>query len=151
METIQYRNLLPGDFPAVMAIWQATENIGLSSADNPEALAGFLERNPVLSFVAMAGERQVGAVLCGHDGRRGAIYHLAVASSYRRKGVGKHLVNLCLHSLWEIGIERCHIHVYTQNQAGIDFWQQGGWFLRPELALLSIDVNPNPFQSLSIS
>ena len=147
METIQYRNLLPADFPAVSDLWQTTENIGLSSADNSEALVRFLERNPALSFVAMAGEHLVGAVLCGHDGRRGAIYHLAVASSYRRTGIGKQLVNLCLQALRENGIERCHIHVYAQNEVGINFWQQGGWFLRPELALLSIDVAPNPSQS----
>lgn len=140
METITYRNMLPDDFPAVMALWQSTANIGLSSADSPAALARFLIRNHGLSFVALVAELPVGAVLCGHDGRRGAIYHLAVVSSHRRQGIGQALVTSCLQALKQVGIERCHIHVYAENREGIAFWQKSGWFLRPELSLLSINV-----------
>lgn len=129
-----------GDFATVLALWQETENIGLSSADTPTSLAHFLTRNPGLSFVALDDLNLAGAVLSGHDGRRGAIYHLAVAQSYRRQGIGQQLVYSCLSALKKAGIERCHIHVYAQNQPGLTFWQKSGWFLRPELALLSIDI-----------
>ena len=28
-------------------------------------------------------------LFCGHDGRRGYIYHVAVDENYRRKGIGR--------------------------------------------------------------
>lgn len=69
------------------------EGIGLSNADSQENIAGFLERNPNLSFVAVANGKIIGTVLCGHDGRRGYIYHVMVSDAYRNQGIGKALVN----------------------------------------------------------
>jgi ribosomal protein S18 acetylase RimI-like enzyme len=128
------------DYESVMALWQQTENMGFSKADEPENIRFFLERNPGLCFCAWIEDQLIGAVLCGHDGRRGAIYHLAVDKVYREKGIGQQLVEHCLHGLHQAGIERCHIHVYAENKAGLAFWKKTGWFLRPELALLSKDI-----------
>lgn len=47
----------------------------------------------------------VGVILCGHDGRRGYIYHTAVNSDYRNKGVGKTLVEATLTEAKRIGFE----------------------------------------------
>ncbi|OJX38279.1 MAG: hypothetical protein BGO78_09725 [Chloroflexi bacterium 44-23] len=143
MTDILYQNMELADYPEVSALWKSTENIGLSAADQIDQIERFLVRNPVLSFVARQNRRLVGAVLCGHDGRRGAIYHLAVVDTHRRKGIGRQLVLRCLQALQSAGIERCHIHVYAQNQSGINFWQHESWFLRPELVLLSIDIDKN--------
>ncbi|MBW6471925.1 MAG: GNAT family N-acetyltransferase [Anaerolineaceae bacterium] len=130
-----------GDYPQLIDLWSNTENIGLSEADSPVNLDTFLQRNPGLSFVALKDEKIIGAVLGGHDGRRGAIYHLAVSKDYRNKGTGKQLLNHVTLAYAEIGIERCHIHVYADNQSGLDFWQKNGWFTRPELVLLSKDIS----------
>ena len=60
------------DYPAVTALWAATEGMGLSADDSAPAIARFLQRNPDLSVVALDAQGQLaGAVLCGHDGRRG--------------------------------------------------------------------------------
>jgi ribosomal protein S18 acetylase RimI-like enzyme len=135
-----YRHLTMDNFNDVTALWQNTENIGLSQADSYEQISKYLERNPELSCIALVNSVIVGAVLCGHDGRRGCIYHLAVDPHFRGFGIGKKLVNLCLDGLANAQIERCHIHVYADNQTGLDFWKNSGWFLRPELELLSIDI-----------
>ena len=137
---VTYRQLTMDDFNDVTALWQNTENIGLSQADSYEQITKFLERNPGLSFVALVQDRIAGAVLCGHDGRRGCIYHLVVTPQHRGFGIGRELVNLCLRGLAQAHIERCHIHVYAENQSGLAFWKNGGWFTRPELELLSIDI-----------
>ena len=134
------RELKIHDYQEVMKLWQNTENIGLSEADKIEAIESFLSRNPGLSFVAIDNSRIVGAILCGHDGRRGAIYHLAVDTKFRNLGIGAKLVTQCLEGLKSAGIERCHIHVYAENQFGLRFWQKEGWFLRPELRLLSYNL-----------
>ncbi|PKO06413.1 MAG: GNAT family N-acetyltransferase [Chloroflexi bacterium HGW-Chloroflexi-3] len=132
-----------GDYPQLIDLWRNTENIGLSKADSPVNLDAFLQRNPGLSFVILDDDKIIGTLLGGHDGRRGAIYHLAVNKEYRYKGYGKALLNHCLAAFADIGIERCHIHVYADNQSGLDFWQKHGWFTRPELVLLSKDIG-NP-------
>src|SRR5580692_3692620 len=88
------------DFDDVTALWQKTEGVGLNESDTREAIAIFLERNPGLSLIARDGRRKIiGAVLCGHDGRRGYLHHLAVASEHRRQGIGKTLVEACLSKL----------------------------------------------------
>lgn len=138
MNTI--RVLALEDYPQIIALWKKTENIGISHADSIDNLEVFLQRNPGLSFVAEDDHSIIGAVLGGHDGRRGAIYHLAVQKEYRGKNIGTSMLDHCLKGFKQIGIERCHIHVYADNLQGLKFWQKNGWFLRPELVLLSMDI-----------
>lgn len=140
MQIYTIREMTINDYEAVMALWKETENMGFSNADSRENIQLFLDRNPGLCFVAWKEETLVGAVLCGHDGRRGAIYHLAVKRSFRKSGLGKTLINHCLKGLETAGIERCHIHVYADNEDGLEFWQVTGWFLRSELKLLSKNI-----------
>ena len=77
------RPLVPGDFDAVRRLWAETEGLGKGPGDTTEALGRFVARNPGLSLVAEDGGAIVGVVLCGQDGRRGFIYHLAVAKAFR--------------------------------------------------------------------
>ena len=125
------------DYPAAYALWQATEGIGLSSADRPEAIARYLQRNPGLSFVVYWGDVLVGAVLCGHDGRRGYLHHLAVAPEHRHRGLGRLLVEHCLRALSRQGIAKCHLFVLRQNDSAIHFWRHLDWVERVELVVFS--------------
>ena len=68
------------DSAAAHALWQATEGMGLNAADSAANLAEFLDRNPGLSVVAEQDGKLIGTALCGHDGRRGFIHHLAVTA-----------------------------------------------------------------------
>ena len=124
-------------YEAVIELWTTTEGIGLSSADSREAIATYLERNPGLSLVALDGEILAGAILCGHDGRRGFIHHLAVNEGYRRQNLGRLLVERALAQLRQEGIQKCHLFVYEQNQEAISFWKQVGFTQRLELRLMS--------------
>ncbi|MEJ2749773.1 MAG: GNAT family N-acetyltransferase [Anaerolineae bacterium] len=125
------------DYPRVLAVWQASEGVGLSSADSRESITGYLARNPGHSFVAEVDGALVGAVLCGHDGRRGYIHHLAVHPDYRRRGIGRELTAHCLAALREAGIQKCHLFVFGENGNGRQFWQDIGWTERGELVLMS--------------
>ena len=125
------------DYADAYALWAETPGIGLSASDSPSSIAEFLQRNPGLSFVARESGRLLGTILCGHDGRRGYIHHLVVASSERRQGVGRRLVDRCLSSLANRGIIKCHLFVYADNKAGIAFWRRTGWTERIELAMMS--------------
>ena len=136
------RPFLPADIPAARALWQATPGVGLSSADEPDALAAFLARNPGTSLVAEADGRIVGTILVGHDGRRGLIHHLAVAADSRRIGLGRALVEAGLAALHKLGIEKCHLMAFTNNPEGSAFWTSIGANRRDDLALFSLSTAP---------
>ena len=122
---------------AALGLWSESEGIELGSSDSPEGLESFLTRNPGLSWVALDGGRLVGAALCGHDGRRGYIHHLAVATSERRSGIGQALAKQCLSGLRAAGIEKCHIFVFRANRFGELFWSPTGWQRRDDVQMFS--------------
>jgi len=128
------------DYHLAIDLWKSTPGMGLSSADSKENIAPFLKQNQGLCFVAFEGEHLIGTILCGADGRRGYLYHLAVAESYQKKGVGQELVTRSLKSLQERGIQKCHLFVYRENLEGIQFWKHVGWVLREELEIMSKEL-----------
>ena len=92
-------------YEQVYSLWENCDGIGLSSADSRPRIQIYLERNPGLSLIAHERQRVVGTILCGHDGRRGYIHHLAVLSAYRRQGIGRLLVDKSLATLQSLGIQ----------------------------------------------
>lgn len=128
------------DYEEMLALWQGMPGIGLSSADSKPELERFLSRNPGLSLVALDGERLVATVLAGHDGRRGYLYHVAVAPAYRRRGIGRALLDQCLTGLKSAGIEKSHLFVYDENEEAKRFWEKCGWVERHEIAVFSINL-----------
>ena len=138
--SIEIREMTIGDYDAVYALWAASEGIGLSDADSRDSIKRFLERNPRLSYVALDGDLLVGAALCGHDGRRGYIHHLAVAKSHQRRGIGRSLVGRMVYALLRIGIGKCHLFVFGDNRAAIEFWEKVGYSRRVELVMMSQQI-----------
>jgi putative acetyltransferase len=125
---IQIREFGAADYDCAVDFWSAIEGITLNESDTKEAVAAFLDRNPGFSAIATdsAGE-VVGAVLCGHNGRAGSLYHLAVAMELRGSGLARRLVEFCFSKLAEANIPRCNIFVYTDNDLGNRFWLNSGW------------------------
>ena len=129
--------LEPADLPAVLKLWRETEGLTLGAADSPEELLRYLDRNPGLSVVAKVEGRIVGAVLSGHDGRRGYLHHLAVEPAHRNHGIGEAMVRRCLLSLRAAGIMKSHVFVREDNNLGQRFWSHHGWFAREDLVMFS--------------
>jgi N-acetylglutamate synthase len=124
------------DYDAVVRLWLRTEGVGLNESDSRSAIAAYLRRNPRLSFIAEKDGRIIGAVLCGHDGRRGYLHHLAVAKRHRRRGIGRQLVSACLARLRALGILKCNIFVFANNAEGMKFWKRTGWNVRSDLRMM---------------
>jgi ribosomal protein S18 acetylase RimI-like enzyme len=130
----------PPDHAAARALWSATEGVALGPGDAEAELHAFLRRNPGLSFVAADAEEVVATVLCGHDGRRGYLYHLAVRPSHRRQGLGRALVLACFAALEEAGIRRAQVSVFADNAAARAFWERLGGRLRSDLAVFTLPL-----------
>ena len=124
---ITTREFLLDDHEAALALWGGVGGIEICEGDSREEMRTYLARNPGLSRVAEENGKLVGAVLCGHDGRRGWIYHLATSPGARRRGIAKLLVNDCIAGLRAIGIRRAIILVAGDNPDGHEFWLRNGW------------------------
>ncbi|WP_431798391.1 GNAT family N-acetyltransferase (plasmid) [Cupriavidus metallidurans] len=123
-----FREFLPTDIAGALDLWSSVDGMGLTESDTPEKIGLFLARNPGLSAVAISDNGEViGALLCGHNGRAGSLYHLAVSACARGKGIGHRLVEFCLARLAELDIPRCNIFVYNDNEEGNRFWLGSGW------------------------
>jgi ribosomal protein S18 acetylase RimI-like enzyme len=121
------REFVLRDHECAVALWCEIDSVEICEGDSREEVAEYLKRNPGLSRVAEIDGKMVGAVMCGHDGRRGWIYHLAVAPEYRGRGVGKRLLDDCVRGLQKTGLKRAIILVEGQNAAGHKFWLREGW------------------------
>lgn len=137
---MQIKRMEIGDYDSVIKLWRDIEGIGLSDADSRDGIEKFLIRNPGLSFIAKCNDDTVGAVLCGHDGRRGYLHHLAVVPEYRGQGIGSELVKKCLSGLKTRGIMKCNIFVFDANVDGQEFWLNIGWIKRNDLLVMQKPV-----------
>ena len=140
--SVEIREMTVDDYDSVRSLWEQSEGVGLRECDERAGVASFLKRNPGSSFVACQADCLVGAVLCGHDGRRGYLYHLAVAQLAQRQGIGRRLVYCCLEQLRKAGIDRCNISVYADNDEGKQFWKNRDWFEREDLCVMQT-LTPN--------
>lgn len=137
---IDTREFTIPDYDAAVHIWQRVEGVEIAEGDDRKGIAEFLARNPGLSRVAIDGPAIVGVALCGHDGRRGHIYHLAVDPAYQGRGLGKRLLSECLDGLRSIRVQRVIILVADDNQRGSEFWKRYGWEEIPGAVPMGIDL-----------
>jgi len=139
-DQIVTRDFSVDHYDAALHLWQRVEGLEVAEGDDKEGVAQFVARNPGLSRVAIDEGKLVGVVMCGHDGRRGHIYHLAVDNAYRRYGLGKRLVQECLDGLRQTGVVRAIILVADNNVGGAEFWKRSGWEDIPGAIAMGIDV-----------
>jgi ribosomal protein S18 acetylase RimI-like enzyme len=141
---IETREFAIDDYEAAVELWKRVDGVEIAEGDDREGVAQFLARNPGLSHVATDGSTIVGVVFCGHDGRRGYIYHLAVDPTYRDRGLGKRLVDECLEGLRRLGLQRANIMVATDNPRGREFWSKCGWEELDGAMGMGIDLRAKP-------
>jgi N-acetylglutamate synthase len=141
---IRIRDMTPEDCEPAIDLWRRCTGVALSSADRPAAIGRYLDRNPGLSLVAEDSGRVVGTLLCGHDGRRGYLHHLAVDPEHRGRGIGRRLVDRATDALRAEGIAKCHIFVMRDNPAGLSFWTHLGWSPRDDIGIVSLGLAESP-------
>ena len=130
------------DYEGVYALWKKIKGFGIRSIDDSkEGVARFLKRNPTTSVVAEKDGRIVGSILCGHDGRRGCLYHVCVDEDYRRHGIGIRMVVFAMKALKEEKINKVSLIAFTENDIGNAFWNTIGWTERLDLNYYDFTLN----------
>lgn len=136
------RAMTEEDYEQVHTLWLSISGFGIRSIDDSkEGVAKFIRRNPTTSVVAEENGKVVGCILCGHDGRRGCLYHVCVDQAYRKHGIGKSMVNFCIQALKEEGINKVSIIAFTTNEVGNKFWRKMGWEFREDLNYYDFTIN----------
>jgi len=121
------REMTLTDYDEVHHLWLGSPGITLEDDDTRDRIALYLKRNPGLCFVAVADSHIVGTVLCGHEGRRGILRHLATKPAFRGTGIGRALTQKCLVALSAQGIRKCNTFVMDKNPDGLGFWKHIGF------------------------
>ncbi len=118
----------PEDYEAVRRLWkESAPGVRLGPSDTVEEIRKKLERDPDLFLVAEVDRRIIGTVIGGFDGRRGMIYHLAVAADWQHKGIGALLMEEVEQRLRAKGCLRCYLMVVAENEEAIRFYEKRGW------------------------
>jgi ribosomal protein S18 acetylase RimI-like enzyme len=116
------------DWQAVHALWaRCGPGVQFSRSDEPAEILKKLRRDPDLFLVAEQGGQVVGAVMGGYDGRRGLVYHLAVAPEVRRLGIGRVLMAELETRLSEKGCLKSYLLVTKDNADVLAFYRELGW------------------------
>lgn len=139
---MEIRSMTVEDYDGVYALWMSIKGFAIRSLDDSrEGVERFLKRNPGNSVVAIEDGKIVGSILCGHDGRRGCLYHVCVNEAYRMRGIGKSMVVFCMKALEKEKISKVSLIAFTVNDVGNAFWKQIGWTRREDLNYYDFVLN----------
>ncbi len=142
MSEVRIQPMTIADYDDVRALWLTIRGFGIRTLDDsPADIHRFILRNPTTSVVARVGNRIVGSILCGSDGRQGALYHVCVAEEYRRRGIGTSMVGYCMQQLKLMGINKVSLIAFTRNDAGNAFWNQIGWTRKSDVNYYEFVLN----------
>ena len=114
------------DAVAMLALWREAD-AEPSRTDDIESVQRLIGHDFGAVIVAELDDRMVGSVIAGWDGWRGSIYRLAVAPAYRRRGIGRRLLEAAESRLSGLGAVRCHAIVVESDDGANGFWRASGW------------------------
>jgi ribosomal protein S18 acetylase RimI-like enzyme len=124
--SVQIRGYRRGDGDQVVALWN-TAGIARPWLDLPAEIDEKLKRDPQLFLVAVDGDAVVGAVMGAYDGRRGWIYHLAVAQKIQGQGVGTRLIAELEARMARVGVRKINLQVRGDNAGVTAFYTRAGY------------------------
>ena len=127
--SIQIREFdFPSDYEPVYKLWGSIDKgVRIGRSDTLAEIEKKITRDPDLFLVAESNGSIIGSVIGGFDGRRGLIYHLAVAASFRGSGIGSRLMDEVESRLRAKGCLKCYLLVTNDNPEAEGYYQHRGW------------------------
>ena len=142
-DEIFIRDLRLEDYEAVTRLWtEAGLPFRPHGRESVAKMALELTRGTAVFLVAEDRGALVGVALGTHDGRKGWINRLAVASDYRRRGIGARLVSEVEVRLAEMGIDIIAALIETHNEDSLTFFRSIGYLHDPEIEYVSKRASP---------
>lgn len=136
------RTMTLEDYDQVYRLWSGIKGFGIRTMDDSkEGVEKFIKRNPETSVVAEEEGTIIGAILCGHDGRRGCMYHVCVAKEFRNHGIGHKMALAAMERLRAEGINKVSLIAFKSNTIGNKFWKKAGWTFREDLNYYDFPLN----------
>ncbi len=118
----------PEDYASALRLWSTSgDGVRVGPSDAPAEIEKKLRRDPDLFLVAEMDGQLVGTVIGGFDGRRGLVYHLAVAAAHRRQRIGTRLMQELESRLRNKGCIRCYLVVRRGNGGAMRHYDRLGW------------------------
>lgn len=131
----------PQDYESAARLWQGMDRgVHFSRSDVPAEIEKKLTRDPDLFLVAELEGELVGTVIGGFDGRRGMVYHLAVAASHRRRGIADALMRELEKRLVAKGCIRSYLLVHAHNAEARALYEKHNWVLLEDDLVYSKDL-----------
>lgn len=138
---VSIRKMTIADYDSAYALWQSVPGMNLASLDNSErGIAKVVNRNPDLCFVAIDQATVVGTALGATDGRKGYLYHVAVAKNYQGHHLSSQLLAQVMTGFRQQHIDKIGLFVVADNADGKAFWQHQGFKTRPDIEYLDLDL-----------
>jgi len=133
------------DYDRIYQFWMSIPGMGINNLDDSrESIEKYLLRNPTTNFIAENDSGEIiGAILSGHDGRRGHISHTAVKPTERKQGIGTALLKASLDALRVEGITKVTLTTFTKNEVGNAFWEAQGFAKSEDITYRSKVINNN--------
>lgn len=118
----------PSDYEVVYQLWKSIEKgVRVGPSDTLAEIAKKVARDPDLFLVAEDAGQIIGSVIGGFDGRRGLVYHLAVAEPFRGRGIGSCLMAEVEARLRAKGCLKSYLLVADDNREAEDYYRRRGW------------------------
>ncbi len=115
------------DIPKVIELMKAHQQVAYCEWENFSLLERTILENPCTNLIAKKGNEIIGALIGGSFGVRRTISHIALAETYRKKGVGRALANQAFEGFKSIGIQRIFLFIMDDNLVAYTFWKEMGF------------------------
>ena len=128
-DTFLIRECRPEEAEALFTLWRAA-GTSPSITDTLANIRGTIESTAFV-LVAEADQRIVGSLIAAFDGWRGNMYRIAVHPDYRRRGIGRALVEEGERCLTTQGAKRITALVEEKYPWATAFWLSVGYEIEP--------------------
>ncbi len=125
---IRFRKFSINDYDAVVELWELSGlPIKDKGRDRFEKIQEELKRGIAHFILADFESQLVGVALITHDGRKGWINRLAIHPNFRKKGIGRLIVEKAEEYLHNIDIEIIACLIENYNQESLEIFQKLGY------------------------
>jgi ribosomal protein S18 acetylase RimI-like enzyme len=126
MKGVEFRRFRMEDTEGLLALWR-DGGIAAREEHPRRTIQKKMNHSPEAFWVAVSDGRVVGSVIAGYDGVRGWLYRLAVSTGYRRRGIGRALVERAEAWLRELGCAKVKLQIEPGDAAAVEFYRKLGY------------------------